>query len=75
MPLELKRFRITDTGSGSKLVVRLALQTGDTLARSHEWIEAKVELDPTFAQKPFRELRSEALQKLRDAIKEEIDHS
>ena len=62
----IKRFRLTDTGT--KLIVRLALQSGDTLAQSHEWLEAKIELGPEWRSKPLPEIRTEALQRLRSEL-------
>jgi hypothetical protein len=68
--MKLKRFRVTDTGT--KLVVRLALQTDDTLAQSDGWLEAKIELDQKWASEKLPNIRAEALRQLQAAISDEI---
>jgi len=65
--MRAKRFRTEYTGT--KLVVRVAAMTGDTLAQSSEWLEAKIELEPEWRSKPLSEIQTEALLRLQIATK------
>ena len=70
MPIALKRFRISD--QGGNLIARLSLRDADKLAQSSEWLEAKIELEPSADQMQLKKLRPAALEKLKTAIEKEI---